>query len=393
MCFSNPDSWDKALCYLLLEERWQGCNGYPPKFKSCLVDSGFLRNSLFFVEKGNFRAYYATASALLTRYAHVFEENPLPVEAYVIQEIKAVRERSGIWRNRKLYPDVARVLKSLDWEVAWDLRFSWSVKQYGFSHSLSVFSVIVHVFALAGMKMEVQSFLNDIVCYYRDAKYDAFGLFPYVFDSSHNGARTLVFDALITAFAAYSMLENAVDVSVQTKNMQLEPHIWSCNFLLKCLAEANILESVRILFECLKKYGPSPNVYTYTIMMNFYCQGHEGKGVDIGEATNILQEMEKRGKHPTVVVYAKYIHALCKVGWVEFALDFIRNLRCRNQPLNSYCYNAILLGFCQKGETYEAWKILEEMKTYGMIPDVYCYTILIGLSWKALHSLHISWEG
>ncbi|CAN6586344.1 unnamed protein product [Malus baccata var. baccata] len=346
-------------------------------FKSCLVDSGFHRNSLFLVEKGYLRAYYATASALLTTDAHVFEENPLPVDAYVIQEIKAVRERSSIRGKQKLYPVVTRVYKSLDWEVAWDLRFSRSVKQYGFSHSLSAFSVIVHVFALAGMKMEVHSLLSDIVCYHRDAKYDAFGLFPYLFDSPHNGARTLVFDALIMTFAANSMLENAVDAFVQTKNMQLEPHIGSCNFLLKCLAEANKLESVRSLFECLRKYGPSPNVYTYTIMMNFYCQGHEGKGVDIDEATDILQEMEKSGKHPTVVIYTKYIHALCDVGWVEFALDFIRNLRCRNQPLNSYCYNAILFGFCQNGETYEALKVLEEMKTYGTLPDVYCYTILI----------------
>ncbi|KAM1221378.1 hypothetical protein ACFX2J_009047 [Malus domestica] len=214
------------------------------------------------------------------------------------------------------------------------------------------------------MKMEVQSFLNDIVCYYRDAKYDAFGLFPYVFDSSHNGARTLVFDALITAFAAYSMLENAVDVSVQTKNMQLEPHIWSCNFLLKCLAEANILESVRILFECLKKYGPSPNVYTYTIMMNFYCQGHEGKGVDIGEATNILQEMEKRGKHPTVVgclgrhftVYTYHGKVKWTVSKGEATLDCGHRMALKLLLENVSYWSGSILGFDTGSNTGGSWR-------------------------------------
>ncbi|GMP83282.1 hypothetical protein CsSME_00037246 [Camellia sinensis var. sinensis] len=53
----------------------------------------------------------------------------------------------------------------------------------------------------------------------------------------------------------------------------LNPSIFSCNFLLKCLAEANRVEYLASLFKEIKKSGPLPNVRTYTIMMSFYCKG------------------------------------------------------------------------------------------------------------------------
>ena len=62
-------------------------------------------------------------------------------------------------------------------------------------------------------------------------------------------------------------------VVVNPEKIGLNPSIFSCNFLLKCLAEANRVEYLASVFEEIKKSGPLPNVRTYTIMMSFYCKG------------------------------------------------------------------------------------------------------------------------
>ncbi|KAF8378781.1 hypothetical protein HHK36_030130 [Tetracentron sinense] len=213
-------------------------------------------------------------------------------------------------------------------KVATEIRFSKSVEKYGFSHSIYTFGTIIHIFELAGMKMEVHALLREIVCYYKEVNFDAFELLPTLFDLSNREARSVaVFEVLIKVFAESLMPENSVHVFVEAKKMGLEQDIFSCNFLLKSLAEAKRVESIKSLFEEMKNSGPFPNVYTYTILVNFYCKGDFGQsGAGISQATEILVEMERCGVSPTVVMYVAYIHGLCSVGDVEYALDFFQEL-------------------------------------------------------------------
>ncbi|GMP60027.1 hypothetical protein CsSME_00023059 [Camellia sinensis var. sinensis] len=85
------------------------------------------------------------------------------------------------------------------------------------------------------------------------------------------------------------------------KKIGLNPSIFSCNFLLKCLAEANRVEYLASLFEEIKKSGPLPN------------------------------------------------------------------------PAKSYYYNAVIDGFCKRGEEDEALRVMGEMKSCGISPDVCSY--------------------
>lgn len=55
----------------------------------------------------------------------------------------------------------------------------------------------------------------------------------------------------------------------------------------------------------------------------------------------------------------------------------IRNLHYTNQPLNSHSFNDVIYGFCKRGEVFEALQVLEEMKSSGILPDVYSDSILI----------------
>ncbi|XP_019264671.1 PREDICTED: pentatricopeptide repeat-containing protein At5g64320, mitochondrial-like [Nicotiana attenuata] len=127
------------------------------------------------------------------------------------------------------------------------------------------------------------------------------------------------------------------------------------------------------LFEEMKSFGPLPNVRTYTILINFYCKIYQG----IEEAKKIFEEMQKRQISPSTVTYSTYIDGLFRVGEADFALDFIRDLRDNNKPLNYYRYNAIIFRFCATGEVNKALRIFDEMKSFGIIPDIHSYNILI----------------
>ncbi|KAF8413198.1 hypothetical protein HHK36_001174 [Tetracentron sinense] len=340
-----------------------------------IVELGLFRNR-FVLLKGCFFRVHSTASSALLLDEHEFSSIPT-VQTDIADESNVSRNSSNFSRKCTLFPLLVRVFHSLSWKVAREIRFSKAVEKYGFSLSIYTFGIIIHIFELAGMKMEVHALLREIVCYYKEVNFDAFELLPTLLDLSNREARSVaVFEVLMRVFAESLMPENGVDVFVEAKKIGLEPNIFSCNFLLKCLAEAKRVEFVRSLFEEMKNSGPFPNVYTYTILVNFYCKGDFGQsGADISQA--ILAEMVKCGVSPTVVTYGAYIHGLCRVGDVESALDFLRNLRCRNEPLNSYCYNAVIHGFCRKGELYEAMGILEEMKKCRVSPDVHSYSILI----------------
>ncbi|KAG8378615.1 hypothetical protein BUALT_Bualt07G0003900 [Buddleja alternifolia] len=286
-----------------------------------------------------------------------------------------LRENVREIKHIELFSAVVRVIKSLNWKVVRKVCFSRAVEKYGFDESIIAFRMFVYVYACAEMQMEVYAVIREIVCYYQKAELDLFDLLYTLLNGPNDVERsTFVVNILIKVFASNMLLENAVDAFAQAKRFGIRPSIRSCNFLLKCLAEANEREFVVTLFEEMKNYGPLPSVYTYTIMMNFYCNGHK---VDIEQATNVLEEMEKIGISPSVVTYSTYILGLCRVGVIELAWDFIQDLRRNGLPLNCYCYNAIIHEFVNRGEPDKALQLFNEMKNCGIAPDVYSYSILI----------------
>ncbi|XP_063945782.1 pentatricopeptide repeat-containing protein At1g62914, mitochondrial isoform X2 [Daucus carota subsp. sativus] len=275
----------------------------------------------------------------------------------------------------KLFVMVSRVIKTLSWHAARRVIFEKAVEKYGFTKSIDSFRIIVHVYAVAHMESEVSALLRDILEYYQSSNRDLFSLYTDIVAScSTTSSSDILVDTLMKVVASNKMLDHAINVFVQSKMLGVTPSIKSCNFLLKCLGEANKGENLLNMFDKIQKFGPAPNAYTYTIVLNFYCKG---QAVDIGKAICIFKEMEKKGVEPTVVTYSTLISGLCEAGRLEDAIEFINDMRCTKQPLNSYCYNHVMRGFCLKGEPHEALSILEDMKSYGVAPDMYSYGVLI----------------
>ncbi|CAN0842917.1 Pentatricopeptide repeat-containing protein At3g53700, chloroplastic [Linum grandiflorum] len=284
-----------------------------------------------------------------------------------------VEEKSAVTSKKfsdqetgKLFPFVTKVPKNLNWRLAWEADFFQALRCQGSPHS-------------AGWKNNIHTLLSKVVSSYQEADLDVLELSRCLLDSLELvEVLPSVFSEFIKVLAEKKMLENAVGVFVQARENKVEPHIPSCNFLLKCLMEGKKAEAFMDVFEQLRNFGPCPNVHTYTIVLNFYRSCDFIQKVDVvREMFEVLHEMISFGLTPSEVTYGTFVHGLCEAGCVELALGYVRDSRNTVCYFNSYCYNAIIHGFCDKGKVDEALNLLEEMRRCSVSPDVYSYSILI----------------
>ncbi|CAN0878206.1 Pentatricopeptide repeat-containing protein At1g62670, mitochondrial [Linum grandiflorum] len=190
---------------------------------------------------------------------------------------------------------------------------------------------------------------------------------------------SMFISAFIKVLAEKKMLEDAVGVFVQARENRVEPHINSCNFLLKCLMEGKKGKVFMDVFNQLRNSGPPPNVHTYTILLNSYRSEDFLHKADLVRAIDeVLREMVSLGLTPSVVTNNTVVCALCEAGYVELALDYVRKSRnTAPRDFNVYCYSPIIRGLCHTGKVDEALELLEEMKRCSVSPDASSYGILI----------------
>ncbi|ONK72367.1 uncharacterized protein A4U43_C04F18680 [Asparagus officinalis] len=267
-----------------------------------------------------------------------------------------------------LFPYVAVSVKTLNGDIFREMKFANAVEIYGLSHALESFSMLVGIFSQAKMHAEVRHLLLDAMVFDK-------GLHSEVVRFSSGSITPLqAYGDLIKALVDNSMIEDALEFCLEAMGIGLEIGVPLCNSLLKCFVERNNVGVVRSLFEYMKVFGPSPNIYTYTTMMELYTKGNT---LDVGEANKILVEMENHGVRPNAVTYSMYLRGLCKIGKAESAWEFLKDLQHKGLEYDNYCCNAVILGFCRKGELNKALTVLDEMKKCGLSPDVHSYSILV----------------
>ncbi|GAB2239030.1 hypothetical protein Droror1_Dr00024943 [Drosera rotundifolia] len=328
-----------------------------------------------FCKRRCFQSAVGAASALSLDNIHVDDSDVLCERSCGIGYVDEDR-LLHVRETAVLYREVVRVFRTLDWRGARKIEFCKVVRRFGVSHAVDVFRIIVHGFAMAGMRMEVFCLLRCVMGYCREVDRCMFEMLAFVLDSREHGeGSSVVCNVLIKVFASNSMLGSALDVFFYARKLGLELEILSCNFLLKCMVEAKEGKLVQILFDEMKISGPSSNVYTYTIVSKFYCDSvSDRRDLDTMKLIKLLKDMENHGKNPTVVTCGVYIDGLCKAGYVDSA---IRLWRSQNQPLNVYYYNALMKGFCEQGNIHEAERLFYDMQAHGVLPDIYSYNILI----------------
>ena len=245
-------------------------------------------------------------------------------------------------RGPSLFPYVVVAVRSLNWDVICQLKFADAVKEYGFSHAFESFVMLIRIFSSVRMHRKVGCLLRDVVIFNKEENVDSFELLSELVHLS-NGSITLLQASgdVIKALADDSMFNDAREHCLEAMRIGLKIGVPLYNFLLKCFVESYEVGDVRR--DHMKVSGPSPNVYTYTIMMDWYTKGD---ALDVDKANKILFEMENNGFTPNAVTHGMYLRGLCMAGNVQSAWEFLRNLQHKGLQYGNYCCNVVIHGFC-----------------------------------------------
>jgi len=211
------------------------------------------------------------------------------------------------YRSQCLLPSITLAVRTSNWDAARNISFRECVTLYGLSQSIGLFALLVQLFLPRRIR-EIRCLIQSIVDYCGNAGQELFELAPMLV-SKLGGSMTLlqVYAAVIRIFVELSMFEDALLTYIEAKKVGVELRLG--NFLLKCLAQGNQIMYARSLFADMKSSGPSPNVYSYSVLMSMYTHGER---LCLEEAFELLREMEMNGVRPNAATYGTYLYGLCR---------------------------------------------------------------------------------
>jgi len=210
-------------------------------------------------------------------------------------------------RSQCLLPSITLAVRTSNWDAARNISFRECVRLYGLSQSIGLFALLVQLFLPRRIR-EIRCLIQSIVDYCGNAGQELFELAPMLV-SKLGGSMTLlqVYATVIRIFVELSMFEDALLTYIEAKKVGVELRL--CNFLLKCLVQGNQIMYARSLFADMKSSGPSPNVYSYSVLMSMYTHGER---LCLEEAFELLREMETNDVRPNAATYGTYLYGLCR---------------------------------------------------------------------------------
>lgn len=275
-------------------------------------------------------------------------------------------------RNRCLLPLITLAVRTSNWDAARNISFRECVSLYGLSQSVGLFAMLIQSF-LPWRIREVRCLIQSIVDYCENAGPELFELAPMLVSNLGESMTLLqVYAAVIRIFIELSMFEDALLTYIEAKKVGIELPL--CNFLLKRLVKRNQIMYARSLFDDMKRCGPLPNVYSYSVLMSMYTHGER---LCLKEAFELLCEMESNSVRPNAATYGTYLYGLCRSGQATSAWDFLQTISQGGGPCSNYCFNTVIHGFCREGQVHKAIEVFHGMKKCGFVPDVHSYSILV----------------
>ncbi|KAF3949872.1 hypothetical protein CMV_024308 [Castanea mollissima] len=160
------------------------------------------------------------------------------------------------------------------------------------------------------------------------------------------------------------------------------------------------------LFEKMKQHGPSPDIFTYNILISSFGRAGKvdeaikifeelensnckadivsynslinclGKNGDLDEAHMRFKEMQEKGFTPDVVTYSTLIECFGKTDKVEMACRLFDEMLAEGCYPNIVTYNILLDCLERCGRTAEAVDLYAKLKQQGLTPDSITYTVL-----------------
>ncbi|KAL9690427.1 hypothetical protein QQ045_010825 [Rhodiola kirilowii] len=138
---------------------------------------------------------------------------------------------------------------------------------------------------------------------------------------------------------------------------------------------AHILRNVEHeeLFEALYETHTDRRVLKIVCSMLVECYTSEKR---IEEAWKITHKMKRFSLFPTIAVYNRLLAALLELELTDIAWDLFEDVH-QYIGLNASVFSLFIHYHCRKGCIRSAWKLLTDMRSFKIAPDVVSYTMVI----------------
>ncbi|XP_050370778.1 pentatricopeptide repeat-containing protein At1g79540 [Argentina anserina] len=190
---------------------------------------------------------------------------------------------------------------------------------------------------------------------------------------------------LIKGLADGGRVKDALKFLGEMSENGLVPDAYCYSAVIKGFCDLGLLDEARSLYlEISEQYG-FPNACTYTILICGMCRN----GL-VGEAEQIFNEMEKVGCVPSVVTFNALIDGLCKASQLKDAQMLFYKMEIGKKPslflrlsqgsdrvIDSASLQKKVEQLCESGSILQAYKLLMQLASSGVAPDVITYNTLI----------------
>ncbi|KAJ8448383.1 hypothetical protein Cgig2_022011 [Carnegiea gigantea] len=153
----------------------------------------------------------------------------------------------------------------------------------------------------------------------------------------------------------------------------LVPVVVDCNKVLKVLRnEENSLEAASQFFNTMLEVGPSPNLVTFSTLIDSYC-----KAKRLDEAFKLYHLMMARGISPDLIVYSILIDGLFKDGKLEVGSCLLSEALEKGIKLDSVVFGSIMDAYVKVGNLEKLIEVCNRMLSEGIPSSVVTCGILI----------------
>ncbi|KAH6775333.1 Pentatricopeptide repeat superfamily protein [Perilla frutescens var. hirtella] len=248
---------------------------------------------------------------------------------------------------------VAYILKDTDRAETAFRFFKWAGKQKGYAHNLECFVYMIEILCLESDFDGVKSVFNEM-------KSKGFLM---------NSAAA---NSLIRSFGNGGMVEELLWVWKRMKDTQIEPSLYTYNFLMNGLVNCMYIESAERVLEVMEKGKVKPDVVTYNTMIKGYC-----KSGNVRKAIEKFQVMEVKNVDPDKITFLTLMQACYTEGDHDFCLRLYNEMQDKGLEIPPHAYSLVIGGLCREGKSMEGSVVFENMVAKGCQPNVAIYTALI----------------
>lgn len=266
--------------------------------------------------------------------------------------------------------------------------FCWASRRSGYSHNSRTYN---RMMAILGKCRQFETMVSVLE------------------EMGEKGILTIeTFMISIRAFAAAKERKKAVGMFELMKKYKFKVGAETINRLLDALGRAKLGKEAQLLFEKLE-HRFTPNMQTYTVLLNGWCQVKNlmeagkvwNKMIDVGikpdvvahntmlegllkgkrmsDAIKLFEVMKAKGPTPNVRSYTILIRSLCKQKKMNEAVDYFKEMLDSGCEPDAALYTCLITGYGNEKRMDKVYEVLKEMKENGCPPDARTYTALIKL--------------